>query len=382
MTFKRTDKNTLADFVIKLALLIPPLDRSGAEKQFSLLATGLPRDEFDVQAITLTRGGPYQQLLDDSGIPVTHINKRAKFDPFALRRLKHVLRKMRPDILHTWLFAANAYGRLVAANRPGPAVVVSERCVDSWKSGWQLWLDRKLVPRTTRLVGNSQAVADFYGQLGYAPDQLCVIPNGITPPDVQFDRADILRELDLPEDAKVVGYVGRLAAQKRVSDLVWAMQLLRQCAEKVYFVIVGDGPEKERTMEHARAYDCQHLIRWTGHRDDSLRLMSAMNVFWLASEFEGMSNSLMEAMALGIPAVVSDIPPNRELVVDGETGFITAVGDSLGFSQYADRILADEQLAARLSAAAIARMQSSFSVDGMVQQYAELYRAVHSTGTH
>ena len=180
----------------------------------------------------------------------------------------------------------------------------------------------------------------------------------------------------------MVGYVGRLAAQKRVSDLVWAMQLLRQCAENVYFVIVGDGPEKERIMEHARAYDCQHLIRWTGHRDDSLRLMSAMNVFWLASEFEGMSNSLMEAMALGIPAVVSDIPPNRELVVDGETGFITAVGDSLGFSQYADRILADEQLAARLSAAAIARMQSSFSVDGMVQQYAELYRAVHSTGTH
>ena len=90
---------------------------------------------------------------------------------------------------------------------------------------------------------------------------------------------------------------------------------------------------------------CDHLVRFTGHRDDAARLIGLFDVFWLASDFEGMSNSIMEAMAAGVPVVASDIPPNRELVVDGQTGFLVKVGDSVGMAQFADRILADPALA-------------------------------------
>ena len=366
--------------MIKIVLLIPTLDQSGAEKQLALLATGLPRDEFDVHVVTLTRGGHYEQTLQDAGISVTHINKRLKFDPFALRRLKRLIQELQPDIVHSWLFAASAYARLIARLMAGkqhaPAVIVSERCVDSWKSSWQLWLDRKQVAHTNWLVGNSAAVVEFYRNLGHTDERTSVIHNGISIPQLQTDRGAVLAELDIPPGAKVVGFVGRLAKQKRVTDLVWAMQLLRQCTENVYFIIVGDGPERDRTMEHARNYACDHLIRWTGHRNDSLQLMSTFNVFWFASEFEGLSNSVMEAMSLGIPVVASDIPPNRELIVDGETGFLTRVGDSLGLSQYADRIMADEDLAARMSKASVERIREHFSVEKMVGDYARLYRDV------
>ncbi|MGH7127929.1 MAG: glycosyltransferase, partial [Planctomycetaceae bacterium] len=101
-----------------------------------------------------------------------------------------------------------------------------------------------------------------------------------------------------------------------------------------------------------------------------------MNVVWLASDFEGLSNSVMEAMALGIPVVASDIPPNRELVGDGRTGFIVKVGDSVGFAQFSDRILADPALADRLGRAARERMRSEFSIEKMVQAHAALYRQV------
>lgn len=101
-----------------------------------------------------------------------------------------------------------------------------------------------------------------------------------------------------------------------------------------------------------------------------------MDLFWIASDFEGQSNSIMEAMAAGLPVIATDIPPNRELVVDGETGFLVRVGDRAGFQQFADRILADPELARRLGDAGRERMRQNFSIDKMVATHARLYREV------
>jgi glycosyltransferase involved in cell wall biosynthesis len=369
--------------MIKLLLLIPTLDRSGAEKQLTLLATRLPKDDFDVHVAALTRGGPYVDVLKQYGIPCTVIGKRFKFDPFALSRLKKLIRETSPDVIHSWLFAANSYARLVAGKRERPRVVVSERCVDSWKSGWQLWLDRRQIARTHRLVANSNSVAEFYRQQGFPPQRITVIPNGVELPEFTSfpssslgTRLAVLREFDIPEDSRVVGYVGRLARQKRVRDLVWAMQLLRQLRERIHLLIVGDGPERKKLDAFAKHVGCDHLIRFAGHRNDASQMFAAIDVFWLASDFEGMSNSLMEAMAAGIPSVVTDIPPNRELVEDGKQGFVVKPGDSVGFAQFADRLLGDPQLHRRLGESARERMRTEFSIDKMVDSYARLYREI------
>jgi len=363
--------------MIKVVLLIPTLDRSGAEKQFSLLATGLPKSEFDVSVVVLTRSGPYEETLRDARVPVTVLGKRWRFDPRVLWRLKRIIRDVRPDILHTWLFAGNAYGRMAVGKTKRPKVIVSERCVDRWKSGWQLWLDRRQRAKTDRLIANSNSVAEFYRERQFPGERIVVIPNGV---DVcespASERDDILSEFDIPAGARVVGYVGRLAKQKRVHDLIWAMQLLRQLTDDVYFLVVGDGPERTRAEKLARHFGCDHLVRFTGQREDAVRLIAAMNIFWLASDFEGQSNSLMEAMAAGVPTVVSDIGPNRELVVDGETGFLVKVGDSVGFAQFADRILADSDLSKRLGESARKRMQKEFSIEKMVNAHAALYRDI------
>ncbi len=343
-------------FVIKLLLLIPTLDRSGAEKQFTLLATGLPREEFEIEVVCLTRGGPYEAALREQEIPVTILHKRMKFDPVAFFRLKKLIGRRRPDVLHTWLFAANAYGRLAVGGKGRPRVLVSERCVDSWKQSWQLKLDQKLIPRTDRLIANSESVAGFYLEQGFPAERIVVIPNGVKtvtdPPLSETERNAILAEFDIPPGSRVVGYAGRLAPQKRGKDLIWSLQLLKQLTDRVYLVIVGDGPDRENLISLAKHMGCDNLVRFLGHRDDVPRLMRTFSTLWLASDFEGQSNSLMEAMARGIPVVASDIPANRELVVDGETGFVVKVGDCQGFSQFTDRILADPELANRLGEAA------------------------------
>ena len=101
----------------KILLVIPTLDRCGAEKQLTLLATHLPKEQFDVHVAVLTRDGPYSADLRQAGIPCTVIGKKGKISFSAYFRLKRLIQKFQPDVVHTWLFAANAYGRKAAISR-------------------------------------------------------------------------------------------------------------------------------------------------------------------------------------------------------------------------------------------------------------------------
>jgi len=362
--------------VITLELLIPTLVQSGAEKQLVLLATGLPRDEFDVHVTCLTSGGPYEETLREAGIPVTILGKRFQFDPLAFFRLRRHLRERNPDILHTWLFAANSYGRMAVSRGTNTRVIVSERCVDTWKS-WQLRVDRWLVDRTDSLVGNSQAVVDFYKPLGYPESKLRVIPNGVeTPPLPSQSRAAFIADLGLPQDAKIAMVVGRLAAQKRVTDLLWSMQLLRQADPRAYLVIVGDGPLRASLEQYAREVEVISHVRFLGHRPDASSLLYHADIVWLGSEFEGMSNSLMEAMACARPIVATAIPPNQELIQHGVQGELVNLGDSAGFAQYSLKLLKDNALATQLGAAARQRVETELSVARMIERHVNLYREV------
>lgn len=365
----------------RVVLLIPTLDRSGAEKQLTLLATRLPNDEFDVSVIALTRGGPLADDLAAHQIPLTVIGKRSKLDPFSFWRLRSELVRQRPDILHTWLFAANAYGRLCAGALPKARIVVSERCVDSWKAGWQLWLDRRLIARTDRMIGNSKSVVEFYRELGVPAEKLVSISNGIELPDVTAelqneDRSSLLRELNLPTDAFVMGFVGRLAKQKRVEDLIWAVETLRQIRPQLHLVLVGDGPERTRLEAFCNHVGVTAHVRFLGHREDASRWMRLFDVFCLASSFEGMSNSVMEAMSHGKPVVASDIPANRELVVQGETGFLPKLTDTVGYMQFVRRLIDEPGLKEKMGLAGRERIQRNFGVQRMVDAYAQVYRDV------
>lgn len=367
--------------MIRLLLIIPSLDESGAEKQLTLLALGLPREEFEIQVVVLTRGGPYLEPLREAGIPVKILNKRFKFDPLTLWKLRGEIKSWKPDVIHTWLFAGNTYGRMVAGGKDQPPVVVSERCVDSWKAGWQLSLDRRLVSRTARLVGNSESVVEFYRQFGYDDGKLAVIRNGLSfevPTLIaKSDREELRREWSHGHPRPfLVGFVGRLAKQKRLEDLIWGVELLKSARDDVFLVLIGEGPERGDLERFVSYFGLRERVTFLGHRHDARTLMGAFNAFVLASDFEGQSNSLMEAMGAGLPVIVSDIPPNLELVSDRETGYVFPVGDRVELARTIQRVADAPDVRERIGESARERMHREFSVERMVSQYAALYREV------
>jgi glycosyltransferase involved in cell wall biosynthesis len=363
----------------RLLEIIPSLDRSGAEKQLALLAEHLPRDEFEVHVCALTRGGPLEADLNRAGVPYTVIGKRFRADPLAWNRLRRHIAALRPALVQTWIFAANAYGRSAAIAAGVPHIVASERSADPWKSSVQFAVDRALARRTERFVVNSSGVKDFYTSHGLPAEKFVVIPNAVEPSaDSPVAREELLAQLGLPPGARLVGAINRLWPQKRLKDLIWAIDLVQVLRDDVHLLIVGEGPLRGRLERYSRQTHTATKVHFLGHRDDVPRIMPHLDVLCLASGYEGLPNVVMEAMAAGRPVIATDIPGNRDLVVPGETGYLVPVGDRAGFARHILELVADPALAARLGAAGRARVLTEFSLDRMIDRYTQLYRQLLS----
>lgn len=356
--------------------IIPTLDRSGAEKQLSLLATALSREAFDPHVCVLTRGGPYEADLKRAGIPVIPIGKSFKVDPAAFLRLKRHITALAPDVVHTWLFAANSYGRAAALAAGVKHLIAAERCVDPWKVWHELAIDRWLGRRSDRIVVNSSGIRDFYVRHGLPPEKFAVIANGILPAPAGGARDELLAELGLPQNVRLIGAVGRLWPQKRMKDLIWAADLLKVIRDDVHLLIIGDGPQRARLERFRRQVRIEDKVHFLGHRGDVARWMPHFDLLWLASEYEGLPNVILEAMAAGVPVVASDISGNRDLVVPDETGYLVPVGDRAALARQANKLLDDVDLARRLGDAGRQRVLREFTVERMVERHEQLYREV------
>jgi glycosyltransferase involved in cell wall biosynthesis len=360
---------------LRVALVIPTLDRGGAEKQLCLLAIGLREYNIEPHVVLLTREGPLRSMLDAVGVPVTLIGKRFKADPTAYFRLRRWLKDWRGDIVHSWLFAANAYARHAARAVGIPVVLGSERCVDLWKTPVHFAIDSWLAKRTDGLTTNSIGVRDFYAEHGISIEKFHVIANGILPRSLhEISRAEAFVRLQFDPSKKLVLAVGRLWPQKRYRDLIWAGELLATTRADTGLVIIGDGPQSAELLRHRDSVTKPDHVRFVGHRDDVAELLPHADLFWNASEYEGQSNSIIEAMQAGVCVVASDIPGNRDLIQDDVTGRLVPTGDRAAFARTANALFNDPQTRTRLAVAGQKKIGEQFTVDRMVAEHALLYQ--------
>jgi len=364
--------------VLRVLHVIPTLDRSGAEKQMVLLAKGLPRDRFEVEVAALTRLGPFEADLREAGIPVTLIGKRLKVDPFALGRLIGWMKSKRFDVVQTWIFAANVYGRVAARWAHVPVVVTAEMAADFWKGKSQLAIDRRLALWTDRVVGNSNAVVAFYRQAGIPDDRLAMIASGITdeepPPDV--DPAMVRAEFGFAPDDPLILFAGRLAPQKAVDDLLTALDLLQHVEPTVRTLIVGDGPLRDRLRAMAHAFGLDARVKFLGHRDDVPRLLSASDLLVLPSLYEGLPNVVLEAMRFRKPVVATNAPGTAEVVVDGETGVLVPMKTPTALTKAIRDLVRDPEIGRRMGEAGRARVEAEFGASTMIDRFAQLYEDI------
>lgn len=372
---------------LRVCLIIPTLVQGGAEKQLFLLAANLPKNQFDVHVVVLTHSGPYEARLHEAGVAVHVVGKKFKFDPSSYVRLEWLLKRISPHVVHTWLFAANSYGRLAAHRARVPVIIAGERCVDSWKSSWHLRIDRWLMKYTNCVAANTPAIAEYYADRGFDRDRFRIIPNAIVPnPQNQISKAELFRRLNLPARSMVVGAIGRLWPQKGYPELLWAAELLRVALRDVWLIIVGDGPDRERLQHLRDQYGAQNAVRFVGHRKDASELLTAFDLLWNGSLYEGQSNTILEAMAAGVPVIATDIPGNRDLIEHEKTGFLYPRGEVAQLARLSNCLLTAPHQLESFAKRARQRVDTQFSLDAMIQahiaMYQELYASRHSLPEH
>lgn len=211
-----------------------------------------------------------------------------------------------------------------------------------------------------RVICVSQGVADDLGRQGVTRDLLTVVYNGI----------DVAQPLPRPLRADVpglqIGTVGQLVPRKRFDDLLRAVAKLRTLGLDVACVIVGEGPEKERLEQLAHRLGIAPHVRLVGFQQQPLAWIQGFDIFVLPSEREGLPRVVLEAMLAGKPVIGADVTGTRELVTDGETGFLYPCKDVDALAERLRRLAEDRDLRQRMGEAGRRRVAEHFSIDRYV----------------
>lgn len=371
--------------------VIPTLNVGGAEKQLALLVGGLDRARFRPLVACTTAGGPLLDEIERGGVPVRVFGKRRRLDAGLVVRLARFMRLARPALVHTWMFTANTWGRLSALLGGVRApLIASERCVDSWKGPLHRGLDRLLALATRRVLANSQAVARFLTEEErIASWRVRVVPNGFDPRDAERLRrrppeevATLRRELGIPAGALVVGDVSRIDPKNDLLSWLAVVERLASRHPALVAVHAGHavlGVERaygRRLEEEIGRRGLASRVRLLGLRRDLERVLPALDLFLHTSTMEGLPNSLMEAMAAGLPIVATAAGGTPELVVEGETGFIAAPADVEALAGRAELLLDDAGLRARMGEAGARRVREAFPLERMVEATERIYEEV------
>jgi glycosyltransferase involved in cell wall biosynthesis len=362
---------------VRLLYVVGNFVAGGAERHLLELWSRIDRSAFDVEIACFRREGQFLDEVERIGWPVRdlHMGRRI-YDLAGARALwalgGHV-RRFRPHVIHGYLFGPNLFAVLAGKALGVPVVAVAKRNVDAFETPRQAQLQRFVHRAATHVTAVSEAVADTVVAMGVPRARITVIPNGVDAS--RFERVTPARdELGFNGGSQVVGSVGCLAVRKDYGTLLEAFAILGERHPAARLVLVGDGPERAMLEERARALAIDARVRFLGERPDVDRLLPAMDVFVLSSREEGIPNALLEAMAAGRPAVATAVGGTREVLTDGETGWLVPAASPPALAAALSEALSRPDEARRRGDRARREARERLGIDGMVRSHERFYR--------
>lgn len=358
---------------IRIAFVISDLRRAGAEKQLVMLATALDPARYQIDILLLKETNAFEAELRGSAITTHALKRRGPSDVGVVWRLYRALRRLQPNIVHSYLFFANVLSVLAARAAGVPTVIVSQRCsYEATLPGFWRRLARLSHRLADRVVVNSRAVLHEERAAGLPETLLVCIPNGILPPSTTSAATRPL--LGLPDGLLAVS-VGQFTPEKGYGSLIRAWAIVSGAQPDARLILVGDGPLRASLEREARQLGLGDRVLFVGFRHPVEPYLAAADLVVSSSISEGMPNAILEAMVLGRAAVVTSAGGLPELVVDGVTGHVVPPGDAAALAHALTGLLADPALRERFGAAARERAHVHFSVERMVDATEAVYAA-------
>ncbi|MGA1840034.1 MAG: glycosyltransferase [bacterium] len=375
---------------LKIFYLLTDSDFGGTEASVRRLATGMRQRGFKIEICSIKRPGYMAKDMMSQGFKVASLDLPSGITwnyPFlfltGIIRLKKLLKEVKPDIIHSFLFQSNlmtAMSRSFIDGEKAPIGFISSvRCTEANKSCWRIILDRWALGRSDLILTVSEAVRNKYLEReNIQRNRIRVLYHGVDQRFMEEQKkvSEFRSKLGVGKEDEVIGTVARLHKDKDIEILIKAFALALKSRPQIKLLIIGDGPEKKNLKEMTVTLGIMDRIIFTGFQSDVLPLIGLLDIFCLTSKEEGFPQSLIEAMALEKPVVVSRVGGVMELIEDGISGILIPPGNPETFRDSILYLLQNPQKAQKMGNAAKEKIKHGFLLDHTLDKMEAIYGEV------
>jgi len=353
----------------------------GTERQVLNLVQGLDTSRFGVEVACLKRWGALLPEMEATGVPITEYKTSSLYNHKALWnqiRFANHLRKRNVEIVHTYGFYSNVFAIPPARLAGAAAVLASIRDTGEHLTPMQKRIEKLFCRMADCIVTNAEAVRNRLTNEGYAAEKIVVIHNGIelTRYARKPGELGLHRELGVPSNTQLVAVFARLNELKGIEYFLRAAAGLIERFRNVRFLIVGDGASRLELERYAQRLGLNKHVVFLGFRLDVPALLSEISVSVLPTLSEGLSNSLLEAMAASVPVVATTVGGNPEVVQGGVTGLLVPPRDAEALARAIGQFLEDPWLGKTFGLAGRERVSKRFALEHMTRATERLYEGL------
>jgi glycosyltransferase involved in cell wall biosynthesis len=350
----------------------------GAERVIYNLTCEQIKSSMSPEVVYFKRPGrnSFLELLNDGRIPVHVIDSRSRLDTSAFMTLRGICLRSSPRILHSHGYKGDIFLAILKRTLRGPAIVSTKHGSTDATSRASLYehLGDLSLRYFDRVVAVSEYTKKKLIELHVPEGKIEVIHNGIdVSPFSGAEKGSLRHSLNIAEDSRVAGFIGRLGPEKGITYLLEAADTICRSTEGVYFVLIGEGILKEETEAFIASNKLQGRVITLGWRKDATCLLPDMNMLLLPSLTEGTPMVILEAMAAGVPVIASDVGGIGEIIEDSKTGLLIRPRDSQAIVKSINTLLENKDLAANISRNSIAEVKIRFSARHMSEKYEQTY---------
>lgn len=349
------------------------LDRFSPAADMLALAEALPNSEFEQHVAVLGHLGALSEQVTNVATTLQCLEQRWTYDPTTLVRLIACIKAVKPSLIHTWDLSSRKYAELVLP-RAGNTRLLAQFDLSQSASGWPM--PKRWRHSPDRIVVRSEAVRQTLEKCSVRDAGAVVVEPGVAPArESVITREQLLRELQLPSDARLLAAAGPLEPRYGVKELIWAADMVRVLHPNMRFLIVGDGRQRRHLERFAQTAAEPENICLLGDSDRWPDILPHVDVYWQGTEVYAISpTTMLEAMATGVPVVATDTPQHRELIDNGESGYLVTIDDRAARTRITDQLLNESDTASAIGKASRDRVEQQFSLTARAAKFASLYR--------
>lgn len=361
--------------------LFVTLPMGGAENLLLSTLRRLNPERFSSTVCCIGERGVVGDQITAMGVPLVelHLLDKGGFDRRIVPALVDLIRRERIDLVHSHLYHGNFYGRLAAKRAGVPAVASFHNTYSHPK------LHRRLINwylarhHTAAIIAGSEEIRRDVIRYDHVPDSLVeLIPNSVdlARSESTLSKVQARKNLALPENALVLGTVGRLEEQKGHRHLIEALGLINRRGVNAYLLLIGDGRERLALKELTEQLGLAERVLFLGTRSDLGDLFRAMDLFVMPSLWEGLSLAMLSAMAAGLPVVATAVGGVGQVLGDDEYGYTVSPGNAEALASVIQNTLADWENVLRKAAKGAQHVRVHYSDVAMARHLEDVYDRV------